>query len=60
MTNDTTEPNNNGIELSIEVNKLETGGIDLSIEVEEEEDKVSRAANFILNFLHSGISYGTF
>lgn len=55
MTRDTIESNNN----KIEVSELETGSTNLSTEVVE-EDKNSGAANFILNFLYSGISYGTF
>ena len=47
MSRDIIEESNEGIELSIGVR-------------EEEEDEVSRAGCFILNFLSSNISYGTF
>lgn len=61
MIRETAEPNNKGIELSVKVSELGTGSIELNRGVgEEEKDKVSSAANFILNFLNSGISYGTF
>lgn len=51
MSNDITALSNEGIELSIEVREVSR---------EEEEDEVSRAGCFILNFLSSNISYGTF